>query len=79
MNNEDKEASLIPSRAEEALVVVHIFHEYPEVITIELPAGCPSTISNIYKGTEITASVQGQLLTIKPSGPMEAIGLHLVK
>lgn len=79
VNNEDKEASLIPSRAEEALVVVHIFHEYPEVITIELPAGCPSTISNIYKGTEITASVQGQLLTIKPSGPMEAIGLHLVK
>ena len=79
VNNENKEASLIPSRAEEALVVVHIFHEYPEVITIELPAGCPSTISNIYKGTEITASVQGQLLTIKPSGPMEAIGLHLVK
>lgn len=79
VNNENKEASLIPSRAEEALVVVHIFHEYPEVITIELPAGCPSTISNIYKGTEITASVQGQLLTVKPSGPMEAIGLHLVK
>ena len=79
VNNENKEASLIPSQAEEALVVVHIFHEYPEVITIELPAGCPSTISNIYKGTEITASVQGQLLTIKPSGPMEAIGLHLVK
>ena len=79
VNNENKEASLIPSRAEEALVVVHIFHEYPEVITIELPAGCPSTISNIYKGTEITASVQGQFLTIKPSGPMEAIGLHLVK
>ena len=79
VNNANKEASLIPSRAEEALVVVHIFHEYPEVITIELPAGCPSTISNIYKGTEITASVQGQLLTIKPSGPMEAIGLHLVK
>lgn len=79
VQNEDKETSLIPSRAEEALVVVHIFHEYPEVITIELPAGCPSTISNVYKGTEITASVQGQLLIIKPSGPMEAIGLHLVK
>ena len=77
VQNEEKETSLIPGNAKEALVVVHIFNEYPTEITIELPAGCPTTITNIYKGTDITASVQGQQLIIKPSGSMEAIGIHL--
>ena len=78
LKNENKEASLIPSESTEAMVVVHIFHEYPETITVELPKGCPSTIANLYRGTEISVSVQGQTLTITPSQSMEAIGIHLV-
>lgn len=73
-----RENTLDTSACEEALVTVYVYtNDGP--ISIELPQNCPCDIADTYSGTDISASVEGNVLKIIPTSDREAIAVHLKK
>ena len=67
------------SVADEAYACVHFFNECDEKVSIRLPDDCPRNIKNIYKGTDISVSIEGDILTVSHADDMEAVAIHFVK
>ncbi len=62
----------------EAYVLIHTFYrEFPEVIEIELPAGCPVNIADIYSYDDIDVTIEGNILKYRTSEEMKAISILL--
>lgn len=70
------EGEYITSRSSSAYAVVHVFSmEEGQQIRIPLPECCPASIRAEYKGSGITARMEGRTLVVTPSGGMEAIAV----
>lgn len=62
----------------QAYVLIHMFYgELPEYIEVELPEGCPGTLSDVYSDNEVDVTVSNGVLKLKTSEEMKAVAVLL--
>ena len=64
-------------RGGEAFAVIHTFGgEWPEVIEVPLPEGCPEQVAEVYAAGEADLRIEGRVLRLRPKADWEAVAVR---
>lgn len=64
-------------RGGEAFAVIHTFGgEWPEVIEVPLPEGCPEQVAEVYAAGEADLRIEGCVLRLRPKADWEAVAVR---
>lgn len=62
----------------DAYAVLHTFGgEWPEIIEIPLPEGCPESVAERYAASETDLQIEGRVLRLRPKEDWEAVAVRL--